>query len=103
MMQNKINSTGEWKTEPKAEQFLLNILSLAFKACPPAQVFKDRLLEEIAVRMRNLLDHITFADPGLKYELEANGWESEDGKIYRNSKGLFPAFVFETGPQRVFF
>lgn len=100
----KPNTTGHWKTEELAESLLREILEKAYAECPEAYAFAERLRHGIAVRMRDILDHITFSDRGLIPELVGHGWVDASGEgMYRNASGLFPAFVFHDGPERVAF
>ena len=100
----KENTTGNWKTEERAELFLSKILQKAYTECPHAQIFADHLRNEIAIRLRDILDHITFSNPDLIPELEAHGWATEgNSSIYRNESGIFPAFVYKEGTRKVAF
>ena len=100
----KENTTGIWKNEEQAEFFLNETLQKAYKECPSARNFADLIHNEIAIRLRDIIDHITFSHRDLIPGLEANGWK-EDGNsgIYRNESGIFPAFVYEKGTRKVVF
>ncbi|GDX46644.1 hypothetical protein LBMAG24_19720 [Bacteroidota bacterium] len=100
----KENTTGIWKNEEQAEFFLNETLQKAYKECPSARNFADLIHNEIAIRLRDIIDHITFSHQDLIPGLEANGWK-EDGNsgIYRNESGIFPAFIYEKGTRKVAF
>ena len=88
-----INSTGDWTTQPKAEQLLKQTLEDAYASCPDAKLFTDRLLEDVAIRMRDIVDHIKFGEPTKTVDLMISGWTSDDEIVFRNTTGFFPAFV----------
>ena len=98
------NTTGNWKVEEEAEHFLGKIMQKAYEECPEAHSFALRLQYALAVRLRDILDHITFDNRGMIPDLLAHGWneKTEEG-IYRNESGLFPAFVYHEGPRKVAF
>lgn len=102
-MGTKMNTTGDWKVEPKAEKFLNGVLEAAYQSCPKAKEFADYMLDTIAVRVRDILDHITFSDPNLISVLNENGWTSENNSVFKNPSGLFPEFVLKEGRQKVCF
>lgn len=98
------NTTGHWKTEVKAESILTRTLQKAFEECPAAQAFAERLQHGIAVRLRDILDHIVFNERDMIPELTGHGWIDKTGEgVYRNDSGLFPAFVHQEGHRRVAF
>ena len=98
------NTTGHWKTEEQAELFLGQVLQKAYEECPEAHAFARQLQHEIAVRLRDIIDHITFNHRDDIPDLIEHGWRDEANQgIYRNASGLFPAFVYEEGPRKVAF
>ena len=100
----KENTTGNWKIEEQAELFLSQIMKKAYEECPNAQNFANLIHNEIAIRLRDILDHITFSTQELIPDLEAHGWVAKGNSgIYRNESGIFPAFVYETGTRKVAF
>lgn len=87
------NAIREWKTHPAAEELLQGVLEEALRRSPEAADFRDRLLAGTAVRLRDILDHVTFADPALGPDLERHGWQPLGGGVYRHDGGMFPDFV----------
>ncbi|WP_340077376.1 hypothetical protein [Leptobacterium sp. I13] len=98
-----MNSTGDWKIETEAESFLSQAMEKIYEACPEGKKYADYMLDKVAVRMRDILDHVTFNDSSLIPYMEAKGWISSDGKIFKNESGLFPAFVLKEGSEQVYF
>ena len=98
------NTTGNWKIEEEAERLLGKIMQKAYAECPEAQAFAGLLQHELAVRLRDILDHITFDNRDIIPELKEHGWNEEAAEgIFRNASGLFPVFVYHRGPRRVAF
>ena len=90
-----MNSTGEWKTQPEAEKLVERLMTEAYSLNPEAKEFSDRLVKGVAVRMRDLLDSLSFNDSTLIPEIESLGWVLGKDNVYTNSLGWFPALIFE--------
>lgn len=100
----KANTTGIWKIEERAELFLTETLKKAYEDCPAAHHFAHYLHQEAAIRLRDILDHITFSQIDLIPDLVAHGWVAEgNSDIYQNESGIFPAFVYYKGTRKVAF
>lgn len=102
-MNNTLRSTGDWKPEPVAEQFIRTYLEEALGACPGAAGFADLLLDRVAIRLRDLLDYICFDDERLIPALKAAGWREKGVGHYGNPLGWFPDFVHRPGKQTIYF
>jgi hypothetical protein len=89
----------DWSPEPEAEAIVSRLLNDVLQACPDAVAYKNRLHELCGVRLRDLLDHITFDDEAFVPEIEKCGWTRYSKDVWRNDNGLFPDFV-KNGPER---
>jgi hypothetical protein len=58
-------------------------------ACPQAKEFAQRLLQETAIRLIDIVDHLILAEDAMLATLTAAGW-SQDGTVFRNPAGQFP-------------
>ena len=102
-MANTLRSTGDWRPEPQAEQFIRTYLEAALEACPGAAHFAAQLLDQVAIRLRDLLDHICFSEDHLIPGLLAAGWQEKDPGHFSNTSGWFPDFIHRPGKQTVYF
>jgi hypothetical protein len=83
----------DWERQPDAEALLRAEIGRRLDRVPNAQLYADRLLASCGVRLRDIVDHLTFDDdrtPGL---IEAEGWEPRGDGVWENPQGWFPAFV----------
>lgn len=85
-----------WKVEPAAEALLQQILTERLAHCPDADRFRQHLLDQTAVRLRDIIDHVTFDDDVTRRRLEQAGWAGEGG-VWRHAGGYFPEFVRRPG------
>lgn len=92
-----------WKVQPAAETLVREQLEAALERTPSARAFAQALLSGCAVRLRDLLDHISFSDPLLVKDLRTLGWQDLGQGIWRNDSGLFPDFVEDNGATQIAF
>lgn len=92
-MEPRLNTTGQWVRQPDAAAFLDEVLESTLSRCEAAQRFADDLLEGCAIRLRDIVDHVTFTDAGWQARLEAAGWSAGADRVYRHERGSFPDFV----------
>lgn len=92
-MTTSLNTTGQWVPQPDAEVFLAEILDSALSRCAAARSFSYALRDRCAVRLRDIIDHVVFNNPGWNEPLESAGWQRMPDGVYRHSKGYFPDFV----------
>ena len=87
------NTVTEWKTNAAAEALVGRLLQRALSLCPEAKKFAQTMLDDCAVRFRDVVDHLviptSLASDG---EFLALGWSwnAADGSM-RHAGGLFPA------------
>ncbi|WP_156029855.1 hypothetical protein [Sphingomonas sp. URHD0057] len=86
-----------WSTQPAAETLLRQLLDERLGRCPPARQFGTALLAGTGVRLRDILDHMTFDDDLTVERIERAGWVGADG-VWEHPGGYFPAFVRRSGP-----
>lgn len=98
-MTETLNTTGRWTRQPEAEAFLAEVLKGALEQCAEAKAFSQALLNTCGVRLRDIIDHITFNNPDWHAGLEAAGWAAMPGGVLRHPKGYFPDFV--PGPENI--
>ncbi len=82
----------EWFPQPAAEAALRGWLDDALCRNAAATEFAGRLLEETAIRLRDIVDHVGFAGAP-PHALAAAGWASDAAGVWRNPAGLFPPLV----------
>lgn len=92
-MADGLNSTGDWTVQPQAEALLQEALADSLSRSPQAEAFRRRLLDGAGVRLRDILDHLTFAEPGFPERLQACGWRREAAGLWRHPLGYFPDFL----------
>jgi hypothetical protein len=83
----------EWAPQPDAEAALRRWLDEALTLNAAAAAFRQTLLEGTAIRMRDILDHVTFTGEDSRRSFEAKGWREAEPGVWRNPHGLFPAHV----------
>lgn len=91
-----------WSVQPAAENFLQDILQERLGRCPEAERFRVQLLDRTGVRLRDILDHLTFDDDVTAARLKEAGWVGE-GDIFRHPGGYFPEFVRRSGIETTYF
>src|SRR5215210_4277203 len=91
-----------WSVQPEAETLLREILGERLARCPRAVDFEQRLLDGTAVRLRDILDHLTFGDDLTQRRLERAGWVCIQD-VWRHSGGYFPEFIRSDGPATCWF
>ena len=94
---------GNWKIESAAEEFLQNQIAVILNKCPNGEKWAKDLHEHTAIKLRDIIDHITFNEQEFISSLKTNGWEDVyDGVVFKNKKGYFPEFIFEKDRPKVF-
>ncbi len=87
------NAAAQWQVQPGAEALMREVLEDALARSPAAQAFANRLLEACGVRLRDILDHVSVADPALPARLEAQNWRAIAPGLWRHFDGYFPDFL----------
>ncbi|MFO6448333.1 hypothetical protein ACLBKU_14465 [Erythrobacter sp. NE805] len=93
MMDRQRRNDRLWAREPEAEAVLAAFLDDALAGNAPAAAFAGRLLEDTAIRLRDILDHITLAEAAAAAGFERAGWSPAEAGVWRNAAGLFPPLV----------
>lgn len=91
-----------WKTNPPAEKIVQEALSLALARSPEATAYAQALLDQCAVRLRDIVDHFVLPENFISTAaLQAAGWvpDAEEAGVMRNPTGFFPAIL--RGPKLV--
>jgi hypothetical protein len=83
----------DWQPQPDAEATLRGWLAERVARNAAASAFAAALLEGTAIRLRDLVDHVVFADTATRESIEAAGWSEAEAGVWRNPDGLFPPFV----------
>lgn len=83
----------DWQPQPDAEATLRGWLAERLERNAAAAAFAAALLEGTAIRLRDLVDHVVFADPATRAAIEAAGWSETESGVWRNPDGMFPPFV----------
>ncbi|MEE4155269.1 MAG: hypothetical protein V2I27_14015 [Erythrobacter sp.] len=83
----------EWMPQPGAEATLRHWLKENLAENPAAGKLERSLMEGAAIRLRDLVDHVVFADPDTRFAIEAAGWAEAEPGIWRNPAGMFPPFL----------
>jgi hypothetical protein len=91
-----------WTTQPAAAALVASVLSEALDRVPAAQALAQRLLDDIGVRLSDILDHLVVPDEADQLAFRTAGWVPDQGDptVLRNPTGLFPA-VLTRGSQSV--
>ena len=84
-----------WTTQPAAAAVVRSTLDSALAQVPAANALASRLLDDLGVRLLDLLDHLRIADAGTVAAFREAGWEEDPMKpgVLRNLTGLFPAVL----------
>ena len=88
-----------WERQSDAEAFLLKNIEVFLKDCPDLSKFSKELLDCTAVRLRDLVDHISFSDVEVESDLHKLGWKPFGEGIFENESGFFPAFIRSTSAE----
>lgn len=91
-----------WSLQPAAEALVWQVLAERLEDCPGAIAFSQTLHERAGIRLRDLLDHLTFDDDATAGRIERAGWVEHDG-AWQNAEGYFPAFVRRSGRATTWF
>lgn len=83
----------EWERQPDAETLLRTEIERRLDAVPAARDYAERLLAACGVRLRDIVDHLTFSDAGFVARFEAEGWEARGDGVWEHPRGHFPALV----------
>ncbi len=82
-----------WAPQPDAEATFRGWLSERLARNPAAAAFAGALHQGTAIRLRDLVDHVVFADTVTRAAIEAAGWAEAEPGVWRNPAGLFPPFA----------
>lgn len=82
-----------WTVQPAAEAALGRWLADATAANPAAAAYAARLHAVAGVRLRDVVDHLTFTGDARRREAESAGWHAAEPGVWRNPAGLFPPLV----------
>jgi hypothetical protein len=91
-----------WAVHPDAEALLWQMIGERLARCPEALGFAQALHEGAAVRLRDIVDHVTFDDDWTARNIVRAGWVERDG-VWKHSGGYFPAFVRQSSTPIVWF
>jgi hypothetical protein len=83
----------EWAPQPQPEAALRRWLDEGLTLNRAASAFRERLLDGTAIRLRDLVDHVTFTGNDTRAHAEAEGWHQAEPGVWRNPTGLFPPHV----------
>lgn len=93
----------DWTVQPSAESTLRTLLDRWLARAPLAAAYADALHKGSGVRLRDILDHVSFHDAALRSEIEAQGWAQASPGVWEHPDGYFPAFVERAGPVTIWF
>lgn len=82
-----------WEPQPDAEATFRRWLAGRLNRNIAAADFAQALMAGTAIRMRDLVDHVVFADDATRNAIEAAGWAEAELGIWRNPAGMFPPFL----------
>lgn len=82
-----------WQPQPDAEAAVRGWLGERLARNPAAAAFAEALMQGTAIRLRDLVDHVVFADDTTRAAIEAAGWAEAEPGVWRNPAGLFPPFL----------
>jgi hypothetical protein len=85
-----------WAPQPDAEATFRSWLEARVARNPAAAAYAQALHTGTAIRLRDLVDHVTFADPATRDTIAAAGWSEAEPGVWRNPDGMFPPFVTGT-------
>src|SRR4051794_1502732 len=102
MNQHRLYKDRSWSVQSDAEALLREILEERLEQCVEARAFSGALLAGTGVRLRDILDHLTFYDHVTAERIQRAGWV-ESGGAWEHPGGYFPAFVRRPGPSATWF
>ena len=82
-----------WAPQPDSEAVFRAWLGAGLAGNAAAAGFADRLMAGTAIRLRDLVDHVSFAAEDLPAGFAGAGWAEAEPGVWRNALGLFPPFV----------
>ena len=88
-----------WERQPAAEEFLSKSIEVFLEGCSDLSKLSAELMDRTAIRLRDLVDHISFSDNEIEFNLQRAGWASVGDGIFENESGLFPAFIRGTSSE----
>jgi len=83
----------EWMPQPDAEAALRAWLDENLAKNDASAALAKILMDGAAIRLRDLVDHIEFADAETVGPFEAAGWSKAEEGVWRNPAGMFPPLV----------
>ncbi|MFN7532285.1 MAG: hypothetical protein ACK5T7_14370, partial [Gemmatimonas sp.] len=89
-----------WTVQPDAAAVVRRALDDRLARVPGCAAFAARLLDDIGVRLLDILDFVAVVDHAEAAAFRAAGWVAEGAhpEVLRNPTGLFPAVL--TGAER---
>ncbi|MFO0073654.1 MAG: hypothetical protein ACK55A_16435, partial [Gemmatimonas sp.] len=90
-----------WTVQPADAAVVHRALNDRLSRVPGCAAFAARLLDDIGVRLVDILDFVAVVDHAEAAAFHAAGWEADPAHpgVLRNPTGLFPAVL--TGAERV--
>jgi hypothetical protein len=89
MSEPSFTAPVQWERQVQAQEAYLGTITRLMEASPQTKAFAQRLLQETAIRLIDIVDHLILADDAMLATLAAAGWR-QDGKVLRNPTGQFP-------------
>lgn len=83
----------DWQPQPDAEATFRGWLAERLARNEAAAAFAQALHEGSAIRLRDLVDHVVFADHATRDAIGAAGWSEAEPGVWRNPRGMFPPFL----------
>jgi hypothetical protein len=83
----------DWQPQPDAEAMVRGWLAERVAGNAAAAGFAEALMAGTAIRLRDLVDHMVFADDATRGAIEAAGWAEAEAGVWRNPAGMFPPFL----------
>ncbi|MFN9543186.1 MAG: hypothetical protein ACK59B_08370, partial [Alphaproteobacteria bacterium] len=94
----------DWTIQPDAEAMLRAALQAWLASVPPAGAFARKLLGGCGVRLRDLLDHVSYEQADAHIDaLCSVGWKARSSGVHAHDEGYFPELVQRPGPMTVWF
>ena len=87
MSESSLKAGVQWERQVQAQEAYLATTARLLEASPQTKAFVDKLLQETAIRLMDIVDHLVLADDALLATLNAAGW-SQDGTVLRNPSRL---------------
>lgn len=92
-----------WERQPGAEALLRAEIDDRLAALPALADYAARLHATCGVRLRDIVDHLTFDGEGTPALIEAEGWEPHGEGVWEHPGGYFPGFVRQPGGKGLWF